>query len=226
MQWQLGNSETTSFLQFSVWWAYAVSVLAGIVACIVSFFCALARVLEAVGDQNTLSFWAWRTLNHSNLELGFWSFPVLLLMIFLRVLIGLAMMLCGFRGWYMVTGGNPSPLLTKLKSETYSTFFSHSLSGIALFADGQFATLSVMSQALLRAAESFPGHHRGGVAMAAIGACVGFGAICGSRLPPRQRCPRSLCQSQRDVDIPVFFRRRQRRRAAHLVFSFHRLWFL
>jgi TRAP-type C4-dicarboxylate transport system permease large subunit len=47
---------------------------------------------------------------------------------------------------------------------------------------GQFATLSGMSRALFRAAETFLGHRKGGVAMAAIGACAGFGAICGSSL--------------------------------------------
>ena len=119
----------------------------------------------------------------SNLELGFWSFPVLLLMIFLRAPIGLAMLLCGFGGWFMAMGGNPAPLLAKLKSETYTTFSSYSLTIIPLFLlMGQFATLSGMSQALFRAAESFLGHRRGGVAMAAVGACAGFGAICGSSL--------------------------------------------
>jgi C4-dicarboxylate transporter DctM subunit len=47
---------------------------------------------------------------------------------------------------------------------------------------GQFATLGGMSQALFKAAEAFLGHLRGGLAMAAIGACAGFGAICGSSL--------------------------------------------
>ena len=119
----------------------------------------------------------------TNLELGFWSFPVLLLMIFLRAPIGLAMLLCGFGGWYLAMGGNPTPLLSKLKSETYTTFSSYSLSIIPMFLlMGQFATLSGMSQALFKAAESFLGHRRGGVAMAAVGACAGFGAICGSSL--------------------------------------------
>jgi tripartite ATP-independent transporter DctM subunit len=39
-----------------------------------------------------------------------------------------------------------------------------------------------MSAALFRAAESFLGHRKGGVAMSAVGACAGFGAICGSSL--------------------------------------------
>jgi tripartite ATP-independent transporter DctM subunit len=119
----------------------------------------------------------------SNLELGFWSFPVLLLMVFLRAPIGLAMLLCGFGGWFLAMGGNPVPLLAKLKSETYTTFSSYSLTIIPLFLlMGQFATLSGMSKALFHAAESFLGHRRGGVAMAAVGACAGFGAICGSSL--------------------------------------------
>ncbi len=119
----------------------------------------------------------------SNLELGFYSFPVLLLMIFLRAPIGLAMFLCGCGGWYMAMGGNPTPLLAKLKSETYTTFSSYSLSIIPMFLlMGQFATLSGMSKSLFKAAESFLGHRRGGVAMSAVGACAGFGAICGSSL--------------------------------------------
>jgi tripartite ATP-independent transporter DctM subunit len=119
----------------------------------------------------------------SRLELGFWSFAVLLGLIFLRAPIGLAMLLCGFGGWYFAMNGNPTPLLAKLKSETYTTFSSYSLSIIPLFLlMGQFATLSGMSSALFRAAESFLGHRRGGVAMASVGACAGFGAICGSSL--------------------------------------------
>ncbi len=119
----------------------------------------------------------------SRLELGFWSFAVLLGMIFLRAPIGLAMLLCGFGGWYYAMNGNPTPLLAKLKSETYTTFSSYSLSIIPLFLlMGQFAALSGMSQSLFKAAESFLGHRRGGVAMAAVGACAGFGAICGSSL--------------------------------------------
>ena len=60
---------------------------------------------------------------------------------------------------------------------------THSLSIVPLFLlMGQFATLGGMSQALFKAAEAFLGHRKGGLAMAAIGACAGFGAICGSSL--------------------------------------------
>ncbi|MEP4039115.1 TRAP transporter large permease [Pseudophaeobacter sp.] len=116
------------------------------------------------------------------LELGYVSFPVLLLMIFLRAPIGLAMLLCGIGGLYFAMGG-ANMFLAKLKTETYSTFSSYSLSIIPMFLlMGQFATLSGMSSALFKAAESWLGHRKGGVAMAAVGACAGFGSICGSSL--------------------------------------------
>ncbi|MCO5159013.1 MAG: TRAP transporter large permease [Aquamicrobium sp.] len=118
----------------------------------------------------------------SNLELGFWSFPALLALIFLRVPIGLAMLLCGLVGTWLVMG-TTAPILSRLKVETYSTFSSYSLSIVPLFLlMGQFASLGGMSQSLFRAANAFLGHRRGGVAMSAIGACAGFGAICGSSL--------------------------------------------
>jgi len=118
----------------------------------------------------------------SPLELGFWSFPVLLILIFLRAPIGLAMFLCGIGGLYFATGSS-AMFMAKLKSETYTTFSSYSLTIIPMFLlMGQFATVSGMSSALFKAAESWLGHRRGGVAMAAVGACAGFGAICGSSL--------------------------------------------
>ena len=118
----------------------------------------------------------------SNLELGLWSFPLLLLLIFLRIPIGLAMLSCGLAGTWLVMG-TPAPILSRLKVETYSTFSGYSLSIVPLFLlMGQFASLGGMSQALFRAANAFLGHRRGGVAMSAVGACAGFGAICGSSL--------------------------------------------
>ena len=118
----------------------------------------------------------------SGIELAVWSFPVLLGLIFLRVPIGLAMLVCGFGGAYLVYG-SISPILNQLKQVTYSTFSGYSLSVIPLFLlMGQFAAIGGLSAALFKAAEAWIGHRRGGVAMAAIGACAGFGAICGSSI--------------------------------------------
>ena len=118
----------------------------------------------------------------TNIEIGLWSFPLLMLAIFLRVPIGLAMFLAGFLGLGVVNDGF-TIALAKLKTEPYTTFASYSLSIVPLFLlMGHFATIGGMSQALFRAAEGWLGHRKGGVAMAAIGACAGFGAICGSSL--------------------------------------------
>ncbi|GAA4216598.1 TRAP transporter large permease [Sagittula sp. NFXS13] len=118
----------------------------------------------------------------SNLEIGIWSFPALLLLIFLRVPIGLAMFSAGFAGMWMVMGNTRLPM-AQLKDIAFTTFSSYSLSIVPMFLlMGYFATLGGMSQSLFKAAENFLGHRRGGVAMAAIGACAGFGAICGSSL--------------------------------------------
>jgi tripartite ATP-independent transporter DctM subunit len=118
----------------------------------------------------------------STLALGFLSFPLLLGLIFLRAPIGLAMLVCGALGLTLVTGG-PNMFLARLKTESFATFSSYNLSIIPMFLlMGQFATMGGMSQALFRAAQAWVGHLKGGLAMAAIGASAGFGAICGSSL--------------------------------------------
>ncbi len=118
----------------------------------------------------------------SNFEIGLYSFPVLLGLIFLRIPIGLAMLLVGLGGSYAING-TTLMAFAQLKNQTYGTFSSYSLSIIPLFLlMGQFATLGGLSAALFKAAEAWLGHRKGGVAMAAVGACAGFGAICGSSL--------------------------------------------
>lgn len=116
------------------------------------------------------------------LMLAAWSLPVLMLLIFLRVPIGLSMLLMGLGGsWWIF--GSLAPLLSQMQTLAYGQFSSHSLSIIPLFLlMGQFASQGGMSRALFKAAEAFIGHRKGGAAMAAVGACAGFGAICGSSL--------------------------------------------
>lgn len=118
----------------------------------------------------------------SNVELGLWSFPVMLLLIFLRMPIGLAMLIVGVVGNFLITK-SWTPSFNLFKTQSFATFSSYSLSVVPLFLlMGQFASLGGISQQLFRAAASWLGHRKGGVAMAAIGACAGFGAICGSSL--------------------------------------------
>jgi tripartite ATP-independent transporter DctM subunit len=117
----------------------------------------------------------------SGFLIGLLSFPVLLLLLFLRIPIGVAMLVVGMGGYVLMSGW--LPLINFLKSEPYSQFSAYSLSVIPLFLlMGQFATHAGMSRALFRAANVWLGHRRGGVAMAAVGGCAAFGAICGSSL--------------------------------------------
>ena len=118
----------------------------------------------------------------SPLAIGLCSFPALIGMIFLRVPVGLAMLVCGLVGSAAVLG-TIQPAWSQWKFLAYDLFSSHSLSIIPMFLlMGQFATRGGMSSSLFAAAEAFLRHRRGGVAQAAIAACGGFGAICGSSL--------------------------------------------
>ena len=49
-----GNGETTLFLQFPVWWAYAASFAASVVTCAVAVYCAIMRVLESLSGHAIL----------------------------------------------------------------------------------------------------------------------------------------------------------------------------
>jgi TRAP-type C4-dicarboxylate transport system permease small subunit len=54
MERYIRNGQTTLFLQFPVWWAYAASFAAGVVACITAVYCAIIRIGEALKNQDIL----------------------------------------------------------------------------------------------------------------------------------------------------------------------------
>jgi len=117
----------------------------------------------------------------SGIELAGLGIAGLFLLIALRMPIGVAMLVAGIAGYVAVSGW--SPLLAYLKTGLYFRVSSYSLSVIPLFLlMGQFAARAGVSKALFDCANAWLGHRRGGLAMAAIGGCAGFGAICGSSL--------------------------------------------
>ena len=117
----------------------------------------------------------------TGIEVGFVIFGVMLALMVVRVPIGIAMFIVGAAGYVYLTGGNVTALLNSLKNLAYARLSNYDLVVIPLFLlMGQFATHGGLSKALFRFVGAFLGHFRGGVAMAAIGACAGFGAICGS----------------------------------------------
>ena len=117
----------------------------------------------------------------SGTAVGFVIFGVMLALMVVRVPIGIAMFAVGAGGYVFLTDGNFPALLNSLKNLAYARLSNYDLVVIPLFLlMGQFATHGGLSKALFRFVGAFLGHRRGGVAMAAIGACAGFGAICGS----------------------------------------------
>ncbi len=100
-------------------------------------------------------------------------------LIFLHVPLGVAMGVAGVVGFGLLAGF--SPAFTLLASETATLFSSLDLAAIPLFLMmGAFATVAGLSEDLYRIAYAFLGHRRGGLSMATIGGCAGFGAVCGS----------------------------------------------
>jgi len=119
----------------------------------------------------------------SGTHIGFTIFGILMALLVLRVPIGIAMFMVGAGGYVYLSDGAILPLLSSLKNLAYARLSNYDLVVIPLFLlMGQFATHGGLSRALFRCVSAFLGHRKGGIAMAAIGACAGFGAICGSSL--------------------------------------------
>jgi len=117
----------------------------------------------------------------SGVEFGFLMFGAMLVLLAIRVPIGIAMLLTGAAGYVTLAGW--IPFANYLKSVAFSRFSVYDLSVIPMFLlMGQFASRGGLSKSLFNGANAVIGHWRGGVAMAAVGACAGFGAICGSSL--------------------------------------------
>lgn len=116
-----------------------------------------------------------------HLTTGLIGLAVLVALIAMRVPIAHAMILVGASGIAILSG--PAILLSQLKTLVYSQFSIYDLSVLPMFVlMGNIASRSGLSRDLFRAANAWLGWMRGGVAMSAVAACAGFGAVCGSSL--------------------------------------------
>jgi C4-dicarboxylate transporter, DctM subunit len=107
------------------------------------------------------------------------GFTAMLVLIGLRMHVGLAMLVTGAAGYVYLSSWHA--FLAYMKTNPYYQFSNYTLSVIPLFVlMGAVAERAGLSTALFKAAAAFMGHLRGGLAMAVIGACTVFGAICGS----------------------------------------------
>jgi tripartite ATP-independent transporter DctM subunit len=103
----------------------------------------------------------------------------LLALIAVRVPIAYTMILVGIAGITLQSG--PAIVLNPLKDLAYAQFSIYDLSVLPMFIlMGGLASRCGLSKDLFRGANAWLGRFRGGVAMAAVAACGGFGAVCGS----------------------------------------------
>jgi len=110
---------------------------------------------------------------------GIAGFVALIVLMLMRIPVGFVMALVGVVGFGLLVGWEAS--LGMAARDFFSLFGSYNLTVIPLFLFmGQVAHHAGISGRLFHTAHMFLGHFRGGVAMATIGACAGFSAICGS----------------------------------------------
>ena len=121
----------------------------------------------------------------------------MLVLSFARVPIAFSMGLVGVAGLWWMRGLGPS--MASATTVVYETGFQYTLSVVPLFIlMGNFVTRAGMSKELYRAAYTFVGHLKGGLAMATVIACAGFGAICGSSIATAATMTRVAYPSMRD----------------------------
>ncbi len=115
----------------------------------------------------------------SNIAIGLTGLAVMVGLLVIRVPIAYAMIVVGSVGITWMSGTRV--LLAQLKNLAYSQFSNYDLTVVPMFLlMGALAARSGLSRDLFRGANAWLGRLRGGVAMATIAACGGFGAVCGS----------------------------------------------
>ncbi|MEP4377376.1 MAG: TRAP transporter large permease [Alphaproteobacteria bacterium] len=108
------------------------------------------------------------------------GFVALFILLFIRMPVGLTMMLIGTVGIYLI---RPVAAVPTLAGEIFAEAANFPLIIIPLFVlMGNLAGVSGMSRDLYRAANAWLGHMKGGLASATVVGCAGFSALSGSSL--------------------------------------------
>jgi C4-dicarboxylate transporter DctM subunit len=114
---------------------------------------------------------------------GLVGLGLMMLLAFLRIPISYAMGIVGIVGYAYMRDWNWWVAFATAQTKLYETGRNYTLSVVPLFIlMGSLVTRAGMSQELFRAAYTFIGHFRGGLAMATVWASAGFGGICGSSI--------------------------------------------
>jgi tripartite ATP-independent transporter DctM subunit len=111
--------------------------------------------------------------------IGIVGLLILFFLIFIRVPIGIAMAATGYAGACYLLGWKAGTAI--LGISPFDTASSYFFSVIPLFVlMGMFTFYAGLSTEAYYTVRAWVGHLSGGVAMASIGACAGFAAVCGS----------------------------------------------
>jgi C4-dicarboxylate transporter, DctM subunit len=111
--------------------------------------------------------------------IGFIGLGILMVLLFTGMPLGFVMALVGFLGFAYIKGFPPA--LAALGAVPYRTFADYGFSVAPLFIlMGEFCFVARLSTDLYDTAYKWSGQLPGGLAIASIGACAGFAAICGS----------------------------------------------
>ena len=123
------------------------------------------------------------------MEFSLIGFSALLVLIFLRVPLAIAMGVVGTVGFALVhilsfnNSRGWDAALNMVSQTAFETGLSYELSVVPLFiVMGNLVTDGNMSANLYRASYAFLGHLKGGLALATIVACGAFSAVCGSSI--------------------------------------------
>lgn len=121
------------------------------------------------------------------ITIGILGLVVLFALLLLRMPVGIAMIVVGIGGTWVLSLSVPFvrfvPYLRQFKSLLWENVANYDLSVVPLFVlMGYIAAEARLSSDLFKGLEALLSRLRGGVAMAAVAACGGFGAVCGSSL--------------------------------------------
>ena len=115
----------------------------------------------------------------TSLTIGIIGIIVFLVLIFLGMNIGLALLIVGFCGYAAVV--NPVAALALLRTDPATQASTYSFMVVPLFIlMGNFAYHAGLSRGLYDCANKWLNRLPGSLACATVAACAGFGAICGS----------------------------------------------
>ncbi|MBO4316982.1 MAG: TRAP transporter large permease subunit [Mailhella sp.] len=121
-------------------------------------------------------------LEWTGLTVGLLGWAILMVLMLLKVPLGYCMALIGVLG-LIAFSRTPMAALKTVAAIPYTQTATFMMIAFPMYIlMGEMVGLSGMSDDLFDAAKKCLGHMRGGLAIAAVGGCAGFGAVCGESM--------------------------------------------